>query len=56
MGSRSQPKAQAMQKDVALNNRQIAEIENGLLEADRGDFATEEEVKQTIEKWKCREG
>jgi predicted transcriptional regulator len=31
-----------------LNKQQISEIEKGLAEADAGDFATEEEMQQTI--------
>jgi predicted transcriptional regulator len=45
-----------IQKNVALNDWQIAEIKKGSAEADRGDFATEKEVKQTMEQWKCHEG
>ena len=57
MGPPQSPtEAQMIQKNVALNDWQIAEIKKGLAEADRGNFATEKEVKQTVEKWKRREG
>ncbi len=57
MGPPQSPtEAQMIQENVALNDWQIAEIKKGLAEADRGNFATEKEVKQTVEKWKRREG
>lgn len=37
--------------DVQLNEWQIAEIKKGLAEADRGDFATDEEVAAVLSKW-----
>jgi predicted transcriptional regulator len=40
--------AQAIQEYVSVNEWQIAEIKKGLAEADAGDFATEEEMQQTI--------
>ena len=35
-----------------LNEWQIAEIRKALAEADRGEFASESDVQQTIRKWK----
>jgi predicted transcriptional regulator len=46
--SRSFVAAQAIQEYVSINEWQIAEIKKGLLEADRGDFASDKEVQQTI--------
>ena len=46
--SRSFLAAQAIQEYVSVNEWQIAEIKKGLAEADAGDFATEEEMQQTI--------
>jgi RHH-type rel operon transcriptional repressor/antitoxin RelB len=46
--SRSFVAAQAIQEFVSVNEWQIAEIKKGLAEADAGDFATDEEMKQTI--------
>jgi RHH-type rel operon transcriptional repressor/antitoxin RelB len=46
--SRSFVAAQAIQEYVSVNEWQIAEIKKGLAEADAGDFATEEEMQQTI--------
>jgi predicted transcriptional regulator len=40
--------AQAIQEYVSVNEWQIAEIKKGLAEADAGDFATDEEMQQTI--------
>ena len=34
-----------------LNEWQIEEIKKGLREADAGDFATDEEMEQTIAQW-----
>jgi len=36
---------------ISLNDWQIAEIKAALLEADRGDFATDEEVAAVFSKW-----
>jgi predicted transcriptional regulator len=46
--SRSFVAAQAIQEYVSVNEWQIAEIKKGLAEADAGDFATDEEMEQTI--------
>ncbi|HSZ63661.1 MAG TPA: CopG family ribbon-helix-helix protein [Terriglobales bacterium] len=46
--SRSFVAAQAIQEYVSVNEWQINEIKKGLAEADAGDFATDEEMKQTI--------
>jgi RHH-type transcriptional regulator, rel operon repressor / antitoxin RelB len=46
--SRSFVAAQAIQEYVSVNEWQIAEIKKGLAEADAGDFATDEEMRQTI--------
>jgi len=55
MDRRHSPEAQAIQKDAALNDWQIEEIKKGVAEAERGDFATEKEVQQTIRKWQPHE-
>jgi RHH-type transcriptional regulator, rel operon repressor / antitoxin RelB len=46
--SRSFVAAQAIQEYVSVNEWQIKEIKKGLAEADAGDFATDEEMQQTI--------
>ncbi len=46
--SRSFVAAQAIQEFVSVNEWQISEIKKGVAEADAGDFATEEEMQQTI--------
>ncbi|MGA7685438.1 MAG: CopG family ribbon-helix-helix protein [Terriglobales bacterium] len=46
--SRSFVAAQAIQEYVSVNEWQIAEIKKGLAEADAGDFASDEEMQQTI--------
>jgi len=43
--------ARPTQNDIALNEWQIVEITKGVTEAERGDFATDEEVEQTLKKW-----
>jgi predicted transcriptional regulator len=37
--------------DSQINDWQIAEIRKGLAEADRGEFATDEEVASVLNKW-----
>jgi RHH-type rel operon transcriptional repressor/antitoxin RelB len=46
--TRSFVAAQAIQEYVSVNEWQINEIKKGLAEADAGDFATDEEMQQTI--------
>jgi predicted transcriptional regulator len=43
--------AKATQNDNALNEWQIAEITKGVAEAERRDFASDEEVERTLKKW-----
>jgi len=46
--SRSFVAAQAIQEFVSVNEWQIGEIKKALVEADRGDFANDKEMQQTI--------
>ena len=43
--------AQAIREFVDLNEWQIQETRNAIAEADQGDFASEDEVKEVLEKW-----
>lgn len=43
--------AEALRDFVELNEWQIAEIKTALNEADDGDFASDQEVKSTFNKW-----
>jgi len=52
--SRSFLAAEAIRDYVALNSWQIEEIHKGLKEAERGEFATESEVKRVAKKWARR--
>ena len=52
--SRSFLAAEAIRDYVALNSWQIEEIHKGLTEAERGEFATEKEVKRVAKKWARR--
>ena len=52
--SRSFVAAQAIREYVELNNWQIEETKKALVEADRGDFASEAEVQRTMKKWTRR--
>lgn len=52
--SRSFIAAEAIREYVAANEWQIEEIRKGLEEADRGDFATEQQVRRTMNKWTGR--
>jgi RHH-type rel operon transcriptional repressor/antitoxin RelB len=52
--SRSFVAAEAIREYVTLNEWQIGEIRKALSEADRGEFATSQEVQRTIKKWSRR--
>jgi len=52
--SRSFVAAEAIREYVALNQWQIGEVRKALREADRGEFATSQQVQRTIKKWKRR--
>ncbi len=52
--SRSFLAAEAIRDYVALNSWQIEEIHKGLAEAERGEFASENEVKRVAKKWARR--
>jgi predicted transcriptional regulator len=54
--SRSFLIAEAVREYIALNEWQIAETRKALAEADRGDFASDEEVKKTFQKRSRRAG
>jgi len=43
--------AESTQNNTALNEWQTEEITKGLAEAERGDFASDEELEQTLNKW-----
>jgi len=51
---RSFADAEAFQNYVALNDWQIEEIKRGVAEADRGDFASEQDVERMLTKWTSR--
>lgn len=48
--------AEAILAYLDLNEWQIAEIRAALKEAEAGDFASEEEVRAVMKKWKRGEG
>jgi predicted transcriptional regulator len=52
--SRSFLAAEAIRDYVALNSWQIDEIHKGVEEAERGEFASEREVKRVAKKWARR--
>lgn len=52
--SRSFIAAEAIREYVAVNEWQIEEIRKGLAEADRGEFASDEQVRRTMSKWTGR--
>lgn len=49
--SKSWLAAEALSRYVELNAWQVAEIRNGLQEAERGEFAAEEEVEAVFTRW-----
>lgn len=46
--------AEAIRQYVSVNEWQIEEIRKGLAEADRGEFASDEQVRRTMSKWTGR--
>jgi RHH-type rel operon transcriptional repressor/antitoxin RelB len=52
--TRSFVAAEAIREYVSLNEWQIAEIQKSLAEADRGDFASDQEVRKVVSKWTRR--
>lgn len=52
--SRSFIAAEAIREYVAVNEWQIEEIKRAIAEADRGEFATDEQVRRTMSKWTRR--
>jgi RHH-type rel operon transcriptional repressor/antitoxin RelB len=52
--SRSFVAAEAIREYVAINQWQIEEIQKAIGEADRGEFATDQEVERTFKKWTRR--
>ena len=46
----------ALHDFLAREARQIAEIQKAIEEADAGNFASEEEVAATLNKWSANEG
>lgn len=52
--SRSWIAARAIEDYVALNAWQIARIRDGIAEADRGEFATDEDVQAVFDKYRTR--
>jgi predicted transcriptional regulator len=52
--SRSWLAAKAIEEYVALNSWQLEQIEQGLAEANRGEFATDEEVERVRTKFSKR--
>ncbi|MBP1845633.1 putative transcriptional regulator [Rhizobium petrolearium] len=49
--SRSYMAAQAIEDFVAREEWQLAEIEAGIVEADRGDFASDDDVARVVSKY-----
>ena len=52
--SRSFVAAEAIREYIDLNDWQIAEVKKALVEADRGDFASDRDVNRTVRKWTRR--
>jgi len=52
--TRSYVAAEAIREYVSLNEWQIDEIKKGLQEADQGDFSSEKEIRNAVNKWKRR--
>jgi len=52
--SRSFLAAEAIKEYVAINEWQISEIKKAIGEADRGEFATDDEMERLFKKWSRR--
>ena len=48
--------AQAIREFVDLNEWQVQEIRSAIAEADRGDFASDDLVKDVLDKWSVDAG
>ena len=49
--SKSYLAAEALRDYVELNEWQLQEIKSALAEAEKGDFASSQEIKETLGKW-----
>jgi RHH-type transcriptional regulator, rel operon repressor / antitoxin RelB len=54
--SRSSLAAQAIRNFIELNEWQMGQIRAALAEAERGEFASDEEVRRYVSKWGLDEG
>lgn len=54
--SRSFLAAEAIREYVEINEWQLQEIQNGVAEADAGDFASEDELASLARKWRVDAG
>jgi RHH-type transcriptional regulator, rel operon repressor / antitoxin RelB len=54
--SRSFLAAEAIREYVELNEWQVGEIRTAIAEADRGEFASDAEVKRLFDGWRRRAG
>jgi predicted transcriptional regulator len=43
-----------LRPSIILNRRQTREIRKGIAEANRGEFASDAEVRRVAKKWICR--
>ncbi len=48
--------AQAIRDFVDLNEWQVQDIQQAIIEADRGDFASDQDVAEVLGKWAVRAG
>ncbi len=48
--------AEAIREFIELNEWQLGEIKSALKEADKGDFASEKDLKKTLAKWGVNAG
>ena len=54
--SRSFLAAEAIREYVEINEWQLQEIQNGVAEADAGDFVSEDELASLARKWRVNAG
>jgi predicted transcriptional regulator len=54
-GNRSFADGEAVSESAALAEWQVEEVEKGIAEADRGEFASDEEVEELLKRWTIQE-
>jgi predicted transcriptional regulator len=54
-GNRSFADGEVVSESAALAEWQVEGVEKGIAEADRGEFASDEEVEESLKRWTIQE-